>query len=251
MCGETERSFDDPYTSQPKALADEDVSALKARTGKKLKGQIAPQKALDLILSTAQTDLLTGLQRERETFLDLKTSDQAKALRHVFFAERGAKKPNEITVEAPELDTVGVIGGGTMGAGIAYALLNSGYSVTLLETDSAGVERAAENVERIVAASLKRGLITEDGAASRRKRFQATSDYGLAQPLKLVIEAAFESMEVKETIFKKLDAIVADDAILATNTSYLDVDAIASVLKNPSPADRSAFLCPRAYHETA
>ena len=164
----------------PPAADAEVLAAARARVGQKMAGQIAPQRAIDVIEAGLSLPFHDALPVERAAFIELKGSDQARALRHIFFAERGAKQPNTITADPAPLDHIAVVGGGTMGAGIAYALLNAGLTVTLLETDAEGVTRAQENVEKIIAASLKRGLISESGAEDRRKRLTATTDYAKA-----------------------------------------------------------------------
>jgi 3-hydroxyacyl-CoA dehydrogenase len=181
---------------------------------------------------------------ERAAFLELRQSDQARALRHIFFAERGARAPKGLSASPVDVKHAAVVGGGTMGAAIAYAMLNAGLQVTLLEMDAAGVQRARENVEKIVSASLKRGLITEDAASERRARFAASSDYGDAAAVDLAIEAAFESMDVKRQVFSKLEAVMRPDAVLATNTSYLDIDEIAAGLGDPTRLVGLHFFAP-------
>ncbi|MCB1336260.1 MAG: enoyl-CoA hydratase/isomerase family protein, partial [Maritimibacter sp.] len=212
---------------------------------RKFRGQIAPATAVDLIHWATEKPLAEGMATEREQFLRLRQGAQAKALRHIFFAERGAKVPAALAgAKAAEIASAAVVGGGTMGAGIAYALLNAGISVVLLETDAAGVARAEANVEKIVAASLKRGLIDEAGAAKRRAAFTASDDYTAAKGCDIAIEAAFESMEVKRAVFEKLEAALRPDAVLATNTSYLDVNEIAGVLADPSRLVGLHFFAP-------
>ena len=131
-----------------------------------------------------------------------------------------------------------------MGAGLAYGLFNSGLRVTVLETDDAGVSRARENVETIISQSKRRGLIDDAGAADRRARFHADADYEAASSATLAIEAGFESMDVKHAVFAKLEAALPGDAILATNTSYLDVTEIASRLDDPSRVLGLHFFAP-------
>jgi len=220
------------------------IAAARATAAQKSAQQIAPQKAIDLVELATHTPVLDGMTIERQTFIDLRTGDQARALRHVFFAERGAKQPTSITADPVALDHVAVVGGGMMGAGIAYALLNAGLQVTLLETDEDGVGRAVENVERIIAASLKRGLISQDKAANHRTRFNATTDYAQAAQAMLAIEAAFESMDVKRAVFQALEQHLAPDAILATNTSYLDLNEIAQTVQDPSRVVGLHFFAP-------
>ena len=228
----------------PPPADDAALDAARAQAAKKTPNQTAPVAAIDLLAMTPDQPMETGLARERQTFIDLRSSDQARALRHVFFAERGARVPADIGGEPGPFDHVAVVGGGTMGAGIAYALLNAGLTVTLLETDADGVERAESNVARIVEASLKRGLIDSAGAEARRARLTLTDDFAAAGAATLAIEAAFESMDVKRDVFSKLDAALPPDAILATNTSYLDVDAIAGVVSDPARVLGLHFFAP-------
>jgi len=218
------------------------IEAARQTIAKKSPNQIAPQRAIDVVAAGLELPFHDALPLERRTFLDLKTGDQARALRHIFFAERAAKAPAAITVDPVPLDHVAVIGGGTMGAGIAYALLNAGLRVTLLEADSDGVDRAIANVEQIIAASLKRGLIKD--AQALRDRFSATTDEAHAKDATLAIEAAFESMDVKRAVFTKLAEALPKDAILATNTSYLDVNEIAATVEDPSRVLGLHFFAP-------
>ena len=219
-------------------------AAIREKLRLKSAGQKAPQLAVDIMEKCASLPFHEALQIERAGFLELRDSDQAKALRHIFFAQRAAKAPDWLTAEPLELSHIAVVGGGTMGAGIAYALLNAGYSVTILETDEDGVTRARVNVEKIIAASLKRGMIDEDGARLRRLRFDASTDYTAASNANLAIEAAFESMDVKKTVFTKLESVLPEDSILATNTSYLDINTIAGSVANPARVVGLHFFAP-------
>jgi len=226
-------------------VADADaVSAARALIKKKTPNQIAPERAIDLIEKAAELSLADGLAIERATFLELRAAFQSKALRHIFFAERAARMPEQLSGKETALDHVAVVGGGTMGAGIAYALLNKGSKVTLLETDNEGVTRAVANVDKIIAASLKRGLINETHAEACHARLISTTDYSVASDSTLAIEAAFESMEVKQSVFSTLEAHLPQNAILATNTSYLDVDAIAATVKDPTRVIGLHFFAP-------
>lgn len=162
----------------------------------------------------------------------------------MFFAERAAKAPDWLSQPAVQLDHIVVVGGGTMGTGIAYASLNAGARVTLIETDRDGVARALNNLAQIIAASFMRGLITEAEAQDRQNRFAATTDYAQASDAMLAIEAAFESMEVKTQIFTRLEAVMPTDAILATNTSYLNIDEMAACVADPSRVVGLHFFAP-------
>ena len=203
---------------------------------------MAPQKARELILASADTPLADGLKLERETFLDLRTSDQARSLRHIFFAERKAKAVRFGKTTA--IEHVAVVGGGTMGSGIAYALLNSGYRTTVIETDSQTVDWARSNVSKVIEASVKRNFISETDAINHHTQLIVGNDYASISDASLVIEAVPEDMQIKKSVFETLEAHVPDSAILASNTSYLDINEIASGLKEPSRVVGLHFFAP-------
>jgi len=236
----------EPLSTLPGPNEDADaIAATRAGIAKKMAHQIAPQRAVDLVVDTVTMPFGDGMAKERDTFLALRQSEQAQALRHIFFAERAAKAPDTLRdIKTPQLAHCVVVGGGTMGAGIAYALLNTGLRTTILETDSDGVTRARENVERIIAASLRRGLIDEAGAMTRRRNFAASDDYANAANADLAVEAAFESMAVKASVFAALEQVMRPDAVLATNTSYLDINQIAAGLQDPSRLLGLHFFAP-------
>ncbi|MBL4812041.1 MAG: enoyl-CoA hydratase/isomerase family protein [Rhodobacteraceae bacterium] len=220
------------------------LDAAQILAAKKSPNQIAPLRAIGLVAAAATLSLSEGMIRERDTFLELRDAEQSTALRHIFFAQRAAKAPKWLTAAPNPLAHIAVVGGGMMGAGIAYGLLNAGIKVTLLETDVDTVARVEENVNKIIEASLKRGLISATEAAARRDDFTASDDYAAAADAALVIEAAFESMDVKKDIFAKLSMHLAPDAVLATNTSYLDIDELASTLPDPSRVVGLHFFAP-------
>ncbi|WP_099864240.1 FAD-dependent oxidoreductase [Pararhizobium haloflavum] len=230
-----------------RAAVEADATAVldaRSRAAKRMRGQIAPERAIDLLERATQEDFDRGMAQERETFLELRQGEQAKALRHIFFAERGAKKPDSIAAEPVPVDTVVVIGGGTMGAGIAYALERAGYTVTLVETDEGARERAEANVGRLFKDAVKRGLMAQEEADERQARITLVVGYDDLPPAGLAIEAAFESIEVKREIFGKLDEALPKHAILATNTSYLDVNEIAASTSRPERVLGLHFFSP-------
>ena len=202
------------------------------------KGEAAPVKALASIRTAMDNDFATAMAFERETFLERRASREAAALRMAFFAEREALRPAALRgIEAPKLETAGVIGGGTMGAGIAMALLDAGLSVTLIERDAEAAARGHANVAALVDASLKRGRLDAAGAAALLSRLNASSDYAALAGADLVIEAVFEDMTVKQSVFAQLEAVCRADAILATNTSYLDPREVGAPV-----TDRSRYI---------
>ncbi|WP_417668817.1 3-hydroxyacyl-CoA dehydrogenase NAD-binding domain-containing protein [Roseibium sp.] len=202
---------------------------------KRAKGAVAPLRALACLKKSAESNFEAAMAVERETFLELRASAQAAALRHVFFAERGAPKPRKLKgVEPRKIDAVGVVGGGTMGAGIAVALRDAGLPVMLIEHDDAAVGRAIANIARSLGGAVKRGRITQEQADAKLAGVTATTDYAALSAADLVIEAVFEDLGVKRAVFEKFGAVCRPDAVLATNTSYLDPNLIAEGLADPT-----------------
>lgn len=210
----------------------------------KMPGQEAPVRALAVIEAGLALPFHAALAHERQVFLELKTGSQSKALRHLFFAQRAAKAPAHLKGAALEVQHAVVVGGGTMGAGIAYALVSSGVQVTILEADADGLKRAEDNIGKIIAASLSRGMIDAARAADLRSRLTLSTEYSQAATAQLAIEAAFEDMAVKQEILGKLDAVLSADAVLATNTSYLDLNEMAAPLMDPTRVIGLHFFAP-------
>ncbi len=234
-----------PVSELPEPAIDLEVLNTARKTvNTKQAGQIAPLRAIEVMEAGLSLPFREGLALERQAFLELRSSDQAKALRHIFFAERAAKTPSNIIAEPVVPEHIAVVGGGTMGSGIAYAVLNAGFRVTVLETDSEGVKRARENVEKVVEASLKRGLIDENKANERRALFSASTNYADVSDATLAIEAAFESMAVKCQVFAALEQSLPAGAIIASNTSYLDINEIADSLSDPARVIGLHFFAP-------
>jgi 3-hydroxyacyl-CoA dehydrogenase len=234
-----------PLSQRPQVADDQAaVDAAKERAAKRMRGQDAPQRAIELVALSSSMPFAQAMLEERQTFLTLRQGAQAKALRHVFFAERGAKKPAWVEAQPVDVKTVVVIGGGTMGASIAYALDSAGYGVALVETDADAKERASHNVGRLFKDAVKRGLMSEDDAAKRQERIQLLVGYDDLPEAELVIEAAFESIEVKREIFSTLDRVMPAHAVLATNTSYLDVNEIAASTSRPERVLGLHFFSP-------
>lgn len=199
------------------------------------KREQAPALALECIKHACESSIAEAKAFERESFLMLRSSAQARALRHVFFAERAATRPPEIKgVEAQEIRTAGVVGGGTMGTGIAIALRDAGIDVILLERDQAALTTGLQRISDNYQSSVKRGRISAETAEKRLAGISGTiKDIDLAQT-DLVIEAIFEDLAVKRELFQRLAKVCQPTTILATNTSYLDPSAIAKDII-PSP----------------
>ena len=211
---------------------------------RRMRGQIAPLKAIDLLRVASTEPLEAGMKREREIFRDLRQSAQARALRHIFFAERGAKIPSHAKPEMKTPDRVAIIGGGTMGAAIAYAFLNSGVEVAVLETDVDGMVRASANIETLISAGLSSGRIDENAANAHRNQLTLTIDYQDLGSVDLAIEAVFEDDNVKQEVLRSLEVALPPDAVIATNTSYLDVNILAGALADPSRLVGLHFFAP-------
>jgi len=171
--------------------------------------------------------------------------EQEEALQHVSFAEQQAKAPEPIaSVEPLDVRNAIVVGGGNMGASIAYALDLAGICTTIVETDEEAVERARANIARLADGALKRGLLSEEQANECKARIGVVTGYGNLPAAELAIEAAFEDMAVKKEVFAALEKALPADAVLATNTSYLDVDEIAETVSDPSRVVGLHFFSP-------
>jgi len=187
-----------------------------------------------------------AMQIERHLFDEALVSSRSLALRHLFFAERTAAKPTGDVAETEPrvVRSVGVIGAGTMGGGIAMAFANSGFDVVVRETDDAALTRGIERIASTYATSVARGSLTRDDADRRIARIHGTTEIAALSQVDLVVEAAFEDMVIKKAIFAELDAFARPGAILATNTSYLDVDEIARATTRPADVLGLHFFSP-------
>jgi len=211
---------------------------------RRYRGCIAPLEAIACVEKTLTTKLEEGLEFERERFQYLVNGDQSKAQRHIFFAERKAAKLPPAEPADVVIRRVGVVGAGTMGGGIAMSLANAGLSVVLMEQSEAALDRGWATIVRNYDTSQRRGRFTAAEVEERLARIQRSVDYADFSDADLVIEAAFEDMDVKKEIFSRLDAVCRPDAILASNTSRLDIDEIASVTSRPARVLGMHFFSP-------
>lgn len=219
-----------PVTSPDAGWWEEQRTAI----AKRARGEVAPLRALDCLRVATETPFAEAMAHERATFLELRASDQAAALRHMFFAERGAPRPAHLAdVKPRHISSAAVIGGGTMGAGIAAGLRDAGLPVILIERDAEAVQRGLGNLRSIFEGAVKRGKLTEFEAKARIDGVTTGSDYALLADTDLVIEAVFEDLAVKRAVFAQLGQTCRADAILATNTSYIDPRLIAQGLPHP------------------
>ncbi len=223
---------------QPFVMTDENrqlIESTRQALAKKTRGEFAPQRALDCIVAAAELDFESGLQRERELFITCMNNPQSKAMQHMFFAEREAAKVDGLDRNTPKVDIreVGIIGAGTMGGGIAMCFAQAGIQVTLLDRDQDAVAQGIARIEKNYAISVKRGRLTEDQVSAIMANITPATDYSALAQADLVIEAVFENLAIKQEVFRTLDGICKPGAILATNTSYQDVNAIAAVTQRP------------------
>lgn len=218
----------------------------RAALAKRARGQIAPALIVSAVEAAATMTFEEGLRVERNAFMECMNSPQSAGMRHIFFAERQASKIDGLTKDTPvrPVDSVGVIGGGTMGGGIAMSFANAGIRVTMIEISDEALQRGLGIVEKNYAGSVKRGKLSEKDAAACRGLISGSTDYAALANVDMVVEAVFEDPELKKTIFAKLDAVCKPGAILATNTSYQDVDVIAAATKRPQDVVGTHFFSP-------
>ncbi len=213
---------------------------------KKGRGQLSPATAVRAVQAACELPFDQGMARERELFMELMNNDQRDGLIHAFFAERAVAKLPELKGVAPrELNAIGVIGGGTMGAGIATAALLAGLGVTLLEMSPEAAEAARGRIAGNLQGALKRGKISAGQFEElTTKALTLTTDYAALGDADLVIEAVYEDMDVKKVVFAKLDAVCKPGAVLASNTSYLDINEIAASTSRPGDVLGLHFFSP-------
>ena len=227
-------------------VASEFFDAVRARVGKAARGLTAPLKCVEAVEAAYMLPFDLGMTIERNIFIERVQSIESKALRHAFFAERTAAKVPDIGDDTPlrDIQRVGVIGFGTMGGGIAMALANAGLPVRVLETQQKGIERGLATCRANWEATAKKGRMTVAQVEERMARLSPTLSIEDLADCDLVIEAAFEDMQVKQALFRQLDRVMEPGAILATNTSTLDVDAIAAVTRRPADVIGMHFFSP-------
>ena len=220
-----------------------EVAAQKALKAGKSRPQI--KMAIEMILNAMTMPIDHGLSKEREVFQGLRTSTEAKALRHQFFAERKLFKALSLnSAQAKTLERVAVIGAGTMGSGIAIACLSAGYSVHLLDQSATSLANGVKKIEDFYSSRLINGKMSAEKVAAALGRFTHSSQWTDIASADLIIEAVFEDMEVKHAVFKQIDEHAKADALLATNTSYLDIEAIAAKTRNPARLFGLHFFSP-------
>ena len=214
--------------------------------GAMAKNYPAPVKCVDAIAAGVKQGFDKGLVFERECFLELVQTPESRALRHAFFGERAASKIPDVPSSTPtrDIQKVAVIGAGTMGGGITMNFLNAGVPVTLLETKQEALERGIATIRKNYEAQVKKGKLTQEKLEARMALISPTLSYDDLKQADLIIEAVFEELGVKEQVFKRLDEVAKPHAILASNTSTLDVDKIAAFTKRPQDVVGLHFFSP-------
>ncbi len=223
----------------------QDIDAARELARKKSRGQEAPMAAIEAIKNSLSLSFEAALNAERTLFLLRRASPQSRAMRHAFFAERAATKYTaSADAAAQAVNTVGVIGAGTMGSGIAMCFLNNGFHVVMIDNQQQGLDRGVSIINGLCEDAINKGRMSTEQQHELQKRLTTTVDYSALAEVDLVVEAAFESMDIKKTIFTQLDAVCKPGAILATNTSYLDINEIAAATARPQHVVGMHFFSP-------
>ena len=221
-------------------------AAARDRARKKQRNMTAPLAAIDAIEASVRLPFDEGCQYERKLFMECLFSSQSKSLIHVFFGEREVAKIPDVPKDTPiiPVNSVAVVGAGTMGGGIAMVFANAGIPVVLKEADQAALDRGLANIQKNYASSVKRGRFTQQFVDERLKLIQPTLDYERFSNADMVVEAVFEGMALKKQVFGELDRICKPGSILASNTSTLSIDEIAATTARPQFVIGTHFFSP-------
>jgi 3-hydroxyacyl-CoA dehydrogenase len=206
----------------------------------------APKRCIDVIEAGTKKSFEEGQAEERKAFIELMWSPESRALRHIFMADRATQKIPDVPADTPtrKIESVAIIGAGTMGGGIAINFLNAGIPVKMVETKAEALERGFQNIRKVYEGRVAKKKLKPEQMQERLQRLEGTLDMQEIAHCDLVIEAVFEDMGVKEQVFKKLDAVMKPGAILASNTSTLDLNQIASFTKRPGDVVGMHFFSP-------
>jgi 3-hydroxyacyl-CoA dehydrogenase len=218
----------------------------RATLNKRFRGQEAPQRIVECIEAALNTPFDAGLKEERRLFVECMQSSQSAALRHMFFAERMSSKIKDLPkdTQLKDIKRVGIIGSGLMGGGIAMNFVNVGIPVTLLDISQEALQRGKDLVAKNYAMTVSKGKLTAELAAQRQAMITGTTDYNDLADMDLVIEAVFENLDIKKQVFAKLDEVCKQGAILASNTSYQDVNLIAQATSRSQDVIGLHFFSP-------
>jgi 3-hydroxyacyl-CoA dehydrogenase len=230
------------FDSDPKAY----FTALREQVAKESKGYPAPLEIVACVEAAATLPFDEGRKVERERFAKLLASNESKALRHMFFAERQTAKIPDVPEDTPQrpVKKAAVVGAGTMGAGIAMCFANAGIPVTLIDMKAEAVDRGLITIRKNYAGTMSKGRLKQEDMDKRLNLIKGSTDLADVAEADVIVEAVFERMDVKQDLFGKLDAIAKPGAILATNTSTLDVDQIAQATKRPQDVIGTHFFSP-------
>ena len=236
------RDRSDKLEDTPESL----FSDFRTSIAKRTRGFLAPEYNIRCVEAAVELDFDAGLEREQELFRDLMKGTQSKAQQYYFFAERAALKIPGLAKDTPTVDVThcGVLGAGTMGGGIAMNFANTGIAVTIVEKDEEALERGLAVVRSNYERTAARGGITSDDVETRMGLISGSTDLGDFANCDLVIEAVFEDMSLKKTVFEQLDGICKPGAVLASNTSALDVNEIAAATSRPESVIGMHFFSP-------
>ena len=222
------------------------LAAVRDAVSKRARGLIAPMKAVDAVAASTTLPFAEGIKREAELFQECLFSDQSKAMIHAFFGERAVNKIPGIPKDLPlvPIRQAAVVGGGTMGGGITMNYANAGIPVMIKEVSQEALDKGMAIITKNYAATVKKGRLTQEQMDQRMKLIQPTLTYDRFQEADIVVEAVFEGMELKKKIFAELEKVTRPDAILASNTSTLDIDEIASATSRPEQVIGHHFFSP-------
>ena len=221
-------------------------AAARENANKKQRGMMAPQAAIDAVEAATKLSFEEGCEAEQKLFVECLFSDQSKAMIHVFFGEREVSKIPDIPKDTPiiPVKSAAVVGAGTMGGGITMNFVNAGIPVLLKETDQAALDRGLATIKKNYANSVKRGRFTQEFMDQRISLIRPTLSYDDFGGVDMVIEAVFEGMALKKEVFGELDRVCKAGAILASNTSTLNIDEIASATSRPESVIGTHFFSP-------
>jgi 3-hydroxyacyl-CoA dehydrogenase len=233
-------------TAKVEGDADAFFAAARERIAREFRGYPAPLECLACVEAAVKKPFPEGIKFERERFEHLVRTTESQSLRHAFFAERAANKIKDVPEDTPtrEIKSAAVIGAGTMGGGIAMNFVNVGIPVKVLEASQERLDKGFDIIRRNYAATVAKGRLTQEAMDKRMGLLQGVQSYDDLADADIIIEAVFEEMDVKKEVFRKLDAVAKKGAILATNTSTLDIDQIAAVTSRPGDVIGLHFFSP-------
>lgn len=229
-----------------KASGEDIFAAKKKEIARRARNQIAPYNNIKAVQAACELPFDEGIKRERELFEELVNSEESKALRYAFFAEREAQKLPDVPKGTPirKLETAAVVGAGTMGGGIAMCFADAGIPVKVLEVSQEALDKGFQRIRNNYEVSVKRGSLDAEEMERRFARMEKVTSYDDIGDCDVVIEAVFEEMGVKKQVFAELDRVMKPDALLLSNTSALDIDEIASATKRPEEVGGAHFFSP-------